>query len=112
MLNSLDSVTHAVACLQENNKGFTVKPFPFQTNDLSKLVEKVENKYYFGVLTIGNNDSTNIYTVNFDENVAIKIGTNSQIIALFENLTGTDSVPAVIDMSAEGSFRGFEIWVN
>ena len=112
MLNTLDSITHAVAVLEERFKGSTVKPFPLYVEDLSKLITKEDNKFYFGVLAIGNGISTNVYTVDLTANIEIKITTNSQIIALFESVKGVDSGSADIDMTNEGVFRGFEIWVN
>lgn len=135
MLNSLDSISHVVASLQQKYKSSKITPEPIIINDLSIMTLGLEpsdnnqNKLYFGVLNRSNTISTDmgfngvmlhdgillhgvIDSGEYDEFIVLDIEPNSQIIALFEGLLIMDSINSVGDLANYGTFRGFEITIS
>ena len=105
MQYTLDSVTHAKACLYEKFKK-EAKEIPFLSNNTTGYI-KEDNSFYFGVLTIGSNVS---YAILYDENDTeiIRITTNSQIIEIFSSVKFFDSGDLEIS-NQMGQFRGYVI---
>jgi len=105
---TLDSVEHAKQVLINETK-LKIKDFtPVFITDLEELVTK-QNRYYFGVLTLGNNVQTGI--LKYADNDLISCIANSQIIQLFQSLECIEDteVESTSIYSFEGCFRGFEI---
>jgi hypothetical protein len=102
---TMDSVEHAQAVLTEKTdlEVRSLKPCFFtKLND----IDTVENRYFFGVLTIGRNVDSAL--LSFNDFPIIEISTNSQIIQLFQSV---DFLGELANESPyyEASFRGFEI---
>lgn len=78
----------------------------FGTFDLSVLKEKVDNVFYYGLLS--HPDGSKIELYNFDKK-RITIEENSQIIELFQNLKfrSYDDDSEVAENN--GQFRGYQI---
>jgi hypothetical protein len=105
---TMDSVEHAKAVLIEKTK-LEVKSFlPVFMTDIKDL-SYFENRYFFGVITVGNNVSTAI--LNYEQNPIITISSNTQVIDLFQSLDCTvfTDIETSSQYDFEGSFRGFEI---
>ena len=77
---TLDSITHVVTCLQQENAGSEIRYTPHFTNDLSTLTASY-GRMYFGILTNGKSGELNLK--GFDTNTFISIQEDSQIIELF-----------------------------
>jgi hypothetical protein len=105
---TMDSVEHAKEVLKEKTKLPVRSCIPLFSTDIKDL-NHFKNRYFFGILNIGNNVETG--SLSFENNLVINVSTNSQIISLFQSLDcialeGTESSS---DYEFEGSFRGFEI---
>lgn len=134
MLQTLDSVQHAVACLQKKFPDKQISVEPYLTHDISNMLIKYDgvndtfnvnpNRFYFGVFTYAdasywvNGLETKGLQLLLDDDYlndgdlpnGIAIEPNSQIIELFKGIIishGWEN--AVIDFSSVGMFRGFEI---
>lgn len=112
MLNSLDSVTHQVACLQRKFPDSVISPLPYDENDLEKMKVFYDRRYYFGVLTlvdfvlIGDE----VFQINFGNDVWFDVDPLGQIIEGFQSIRCYDTVTSTErDISKFGKFRGFEI---
>jgi hypothetical protein len=103
---TLDSVEQVKKSLEENYSYRKVIEEPFFTTDLKKLVDESVDNYFFGVLTIGNNEDCVIY--NNDVEV-IRITKNSQIYLLFSHIN-KDFTQTQLD-NMNGQFRGFKITI-
>jgi hypothetical protein len=115
---TLDSVEHAKQALINKTKLKVKDAKPVFVEDLRDLVF-VENKYYFGVLTLGSNIDAGV--LSFGGNDVISIAGDSQAIQLFQAL----SIKRFLDPYSmtsrayyyetysgyvyQGCFRGFEI---
>jgi DUF917 family protein len=104
MYNTLDSVNHAIECLENklNVKNIVKRSF---IGDLVDLETKYDNTFYFGVLTIGNNIET--AKLDFLNNQFINVEKNSQIIALFDKIFIDQEIIDNKVPYPEGHFRGF-----
>jgi helix-turn-helix protein len=105
---TMDSVQHAKAVLEERTK-LKIKSFlPVFNTDL-KALNHFRNRYFFGVITLGNNVEKGV--LKYEENPFITVTTNSQIIILFQSLecTTLEDVETTSEYEFEGTFRGFEI---
>lgn len=106
---TLDSVTQFIESLKEKNKGKKVSSVPVLIDNLNDI-SKAENKYYFGILTIGSNVSEAILKDENDLEI-ITIIANGQIVDYFSYVSFVDNVPAEL-ANPLGHFRGFEIIIT
>ena len=105
---TLDSLEQTKQALINKTKLKVRDALPIFLDDLTDI-SFTENRYYFGVLTIGSNIDN--VKLSFAGNDIITINTDSQIIQLFQsaNFTIDSNVPSTSQYDFEGCFRGFEI---
>lgn len=103
---TMDSVAQYVATLKEEHKGRHIKHTPLKIDNLNQI-EFQDDRFYFGVLTVGTNvDKATLKDENGNE--IISIIANSQIVEFFAQANFYDSTPSEL-ANPVGHFRGFEI---
>jgi hypothetical protein len=114
---TLDSLEQTKQALINKTKLEVKDALPVFIDDLSEIAY-TENRYYFGVLTVGSN--IDYAVLSYAGNDIISVAQDSQIIQLFQSL----EVKAYVDDAGmtsrayyyethgrvfQGCFRGFEI---
>ena len=106
---TLDSIEQFKNSLKAINKGKTITYKPILIKDLNNI-SQADNKFYFGVLTVGSNIITAVLKDEADSEI-ITIESNSQIIDYFSSASFLD-VDEIELISPKGHFRGFEINIS
>ena len=139
MYNSLDSIEHVVACLQQKHKGAKISVTPYFTRNLEEmeLVNKTDwsdleynrNKVYFGVFTIadldywyGDTEVKNMFGLLLNPDITngdigdianvLIVQPNSQVVEMCYGVIidhYSANDQATFDLQVAGQFRGFEI---
>lgn len=138
MLNSLDSIEHVVAALQQKHKGSKITITPFFTNNFNDMPIIMSNltadgiegfdqtTMFFGVFTIGDveahlttEQAAGLELVLDNDNATLEnvvtLSPNSQIIELCHGLSVqrlTYNSGTIPDLKGVGQFRGFEITIR
>jgi hypothetical protein len=103
---TLDSIEHVKKSLANNYPYRKIIEEAYFTKNLNDLVDESVDNYYFGVLTVGNNEDFFVYN---NEVEIIKVDKNSQIYVLFSHIN-KDFTQLQLD-NMNGQFRGFKVTI-
>lgn len=109
MKYTLDSITHVIEVLHNENIGKEIVTLPIYADDLSMFDTKTEQRLFFGIVTVGTDTNGQFFKPDGSE--ILTVSSNSQIIELFSYIT-FEKDDETFQGSPLGHFRGFEIFIK
>ena len=110
MKYTLDSITHAIAVVKETLQEKVVSVEPILITDFTELGKRIQKRYLFGRMTVGNGMKKVTFLLN--NKTIIEVDPNSQIDLLFDRVYSFFEDESLNGKDFMGQFRGFEIIVE
>ena len=107
---TLDSITHAVAAVKATLQEKVISVEPILITDFSELGKRIQKRYLFGRMTVGNGMTKVTFLLNNEP--IIEVDPNSQIDLLFDRVYAFFEDEDLNGKDFMGQFRGFEIIVE